>query len=838
MKALLVLLFSFSVLANEPNCDREFVSFDEFDEYIAKYIQKNNDVPSPEQVYKMKRFKEMSNKEVTQYLNDRISLVVKHKAGIHESVIDNFKKVLVKHLSSKNFFIPSISDFADLTGTPVSVLRKLDPNIPEETRLFKDYIFSLVESDPVVVEALNKNMKKYLKEFYEKYQILPVGSKHRLELAEANGLSKKEMKIFWPALNGTEAEQVAFYTAIIREDEKTFEKAVKNFAKQYAELSYKRGITPSLDELAKYINVSSKDVEMMVGKGKLFDEEAVLYNFAKMHFDAKFMHVTSRMYFNNAKRKVFFKELGEKRFQIYTSAVGGAKVREDVYQAMLRMKEYNDGVLSISPVENMSAHLDPMLYEADKINHHLNVSSFEVIPTLRVINGQVTAKQINGMTGYQRIGPRQGFTILPSTKIAVDTVSTAQNGANPLQYYLTGTITGENYHTKGLSKAVQQRTNTIAKYDHTLGAVIVELDDTIARKTGQKANPQAHIRHVKFDEELGGIVDNGLLYRPDGVYKMPKSKALIFGDLHGVQMMEQQAPAIKEAIHYHDFEYLVLHDFFDGYSINHHDKNPLSRTAKAQKGTNSLRGEISQAIAMVNAFMMMKKDFRIVVPPSNHDYWLQRFKTQGWYMEDSENYHLAKAVELAYEEGKHPLEYLMVNGENFGFNPLIDKDRIRFLQPGEAFKFTNGEQGAALKEIHVGYHGDNGMFGRSVSLNQLRKSTHSAVIGHTHILQQRVSNQTRDIVKIGAMTVEQGYALNSFSSVGSSYAVVDASLNVQVFQNLNLLHRFFLDPELRKKKLKNVVISPKVLEEFEPNHNYDLDNGGGVDQHRGIIRIE
>ncbi|MBL7664970.1 MAG: hypothetical protein JNM93_07530 [Bacteriovoracaceae bacterium] len=831
MKIILALIFSTSAFAKvNAECDNFLKN--ELSKVVEKHIEKYFDIPSIDELRNNKELIEASPKLISESVDASVSKIAV-KPAVQSNLKSHYADILTKHFK-KDFNIPTLNDFVVLAKTSIENFRKLNPDMPADTRKFKEYIFNLVKDDAEIQQILDDNLNSFLKVFIKKHYRLPVGPL-KLEFAETMGVSKPELKIFYPDLAKTPAEQAAFYFKQINKNVDEFAAVRKDILNKYSGLAKLKLELPEQERLAKYLEISNDELGYFFGEGRFFKDAEDIRNQAMEMYPERFVKVKDTLYFTDAKRQLYFDEVKSKRVHIITSAVAGAAVHEAL-GGLISYKNARNGTLAVLAMEKMITYLDDALYRLDMNELFIVDASYAVLPDVNIIDGQITAKQINGLTGFQRVGPRFGYNIMPSTKIAVETVRTAENGKRPLQYLLTGTITGENYYTAGLGRTIQMRTNTIAQYDHTIGAVVVEIDDSVASKLGAKTYPQVHVRHIKYDKQLGGFVDKGKLYKNDGtIVDLPKSRALVFGDVHGTKMREKLGPAMKNAIMSHEFDYMMIHDGFDGSSIPHHSyKNKVAMNKMAQGNKLSLLDEVAQFIALYDSMLSLKPDFQMVFAPSNHDFWVSRFATESWYQDDTMNYHVADFVKEALRAGVHPLEYFYKYGDRVGIAQGQFPERVRFLKHGEPFKLTNGKKGAALKEMHLGYHGDNGMWGRTVSLKSLQQAAVSAIVGHGHPVQMRVSNGNRDTIMLGAMTTDAEYAANSFSNVGASYALVDANLNAQVFQNGYLLDTFMLNDEMVYKPVLYPSQYPKVMEEFEMNKSYDLDNGGGADQYRDV----
>jgi hypothetical protein len=272
----------------------------------------------------------------------------------------------------------------------------------------------------------------------------------------------------------------------------------------------------------------------------------------------------------------------------------------------------------------------------------------------------------------------------------------------PKMMITTGACTEKNY--------TDSKSGKKGEFHHTLGFVIVEIKDKDIFFT----------RQVTADED-GNFYD--LYNRVE--YDMNKSKsiitdvtsisALILGDLHYGQHDEVVIKKTIEMMKKIKPDHVVLHDVFDGLSINHHEANdPFAQYKKEADGTNSLKNEIDAMLQGLEVF----KDYNVTVVRSNHDDFLDRWlKNTDWRKANT----MKNSIE--YME----YSYLLLRGEApNGIIPyLINKKypQMKTLGRNDSFVVNSWE---------LGQHGDIGSNGSRGSLLQFRKLNTKIVVGHYH----------------------------------------------------------------------------------------------------------
>jgi hypothetical protein len=267
----------------------------------------------------------------------------------------------------------------------------------------------------------------------------------------------------------------------------------------------------------------------------------------------------------------------------------------------------------------------------------------------------------------------------------------------------TGAVTAPRYNT---NNARGDR----AKRDHVYGAVMVEVVDDVI----------FHVRNLRAQPSTGKFVDLGQAY--DGNRKPGKSvlEALVLGDIHlgdtdpkvmaaNYEMMEQLKP-----------RRLVLHDLFNGHSVNHHNIGKIATQAREiyeahrQNLEEELRMNYEELCKLSG---MMGKSGEILVVASNHNEFLDRYLDQMRFATDPENSKLAAQLYAHLVDGKNPLEVGIRLMGNLPSN-------IRFLGREDDFK---------VRGWQLASHGDRGAHGARGSTRAKEFAHGRSITGHTHV---------------------------------------------------------------------------------------------------------
>jgi hypothetical protein len=244
-----------------------------------------------------------------------------------------------------------------------------------------------------------------------------------------------------------------------------------------------------------------------------------------------------------------------------------------------------------------------------------------------------------------------------------------------------------------------------AEFHHIYGFCIIELkdDDTF------------YIRQVTADDD-GNFIDLNNKVEKGTISKIKTCAAYIFGDIHASQVHQ---PIIEETNRLFDKitpRRIVLHDLFNGESINHHDlKDPIKLFEKLESGRNVLKKEIENVYGFLENNKLLK--YKPIVVRSNHDDMIDRWiKESDWKKDlvNSREYMEYTLALLDKKANKGILSFLLE--KRYG-------DKITCLGLDDSFKISGWE---------VGQHGHVGSNGSRGSFQQYRNLNTKIITGHSH----------------------------------------------------------------------------------------------------------
>jgi len=467
-----------------------------------------------------------------------------------------------------------------------------------------------------------------------------------------------------------------------------------------------KGRLPTWGEIQSEIGVPRRTVRRFFG------------NLASL-FDAATS--SGEMIFTEERAASTHNEIKKVRTYFITAAVAGAPAFGDAMKAVKNsFCKKNNASLLILPCadpaakdvgKGMSEFLsENMVFENTNLNNNLSIQAI-----------RLSAKQINPTTGLARFGQRNTSVIFASPKQSLEYVPVSNNRL-PHALISTGAITHPNYQTETY---LSQRTAYIAEHDHVMGGLIVELEN----------DELFHFRHVQFNKD-GSFTDLGTRYYPNGTSKFFPILNLTLGDRHVTSTCPVVSSVTDEMIDYLKPKNIVLHDVFNGTSINHHLlKKPIT---KAKSSFMTLREEGDLVKADIEHLANHTSIDNIYIVKSNHDEWIDRYLEEFRFQFDTVNLELSLELALAKIRGEDVLSKL-VNTKN------------------KKVKFLKRDQDLIFNGVQYGCHGDY-MHG-GMSYDMIEKAYGMACVGHKHTAGKR-----RGVSIVGTSTeLREDYAKGPIS---------------------------------------------------------------------------
>jgi nucleoid DNA-binding protein len=381
-----------------------------------------------------------------------------------------------------------------------------------------------------------------------------------------------------------------------------------------------------------------------------------------------------------------------KKVFVITTVITGAKVDTNFLASIDNYCKIHNAELLLIPAmdTNQKVSIDPILKgrrfitEDTKLNENCGIIGIGIRP-----------KTVDSTSGLNRIGRRNGTFIVAGTKRTLKYVATT-NKKLPHALMSTGALTLPNYG----SFTLMNKQNYIAHNDHTMGAVIVELDK----------NNYFHFRQITADSS-GKFIDLGIEYSKNKTRKVKAN--LVLGDLHIGKTCPIVRKATLELSDKLNIKKWIIHDAFDAYTISHHDIGKQATLAiKANKGMLSLRKELDD---YVNELVFLSKKRQLIIVKSNHDEHLERYLSEARYIKHPHNHQLGLQLANALIEENNPLEWYTKS--------KVGNINVMWLKRDEDY---------IIGGVQLGAHGDKGPNGSQASITSMEASYGDVVYGHAH----------------------------------------------------------------------------------------------------------
>jgi hypothetical protein len=392
-----------------------------------------------------------------------------------------------------------------------------------------------------------------------------------------------------------------------------------------------------------------------------------------------------------------------KKFVI-TTAVTGCELDTKMYKTVKQYCKLNKAALLVLVASDPASNLDRgTLGRIDKrlTSEAIVLEDTELNSNIFLSTIKLSAKQVDPITGLGRIGQRKGTFVYASPKQRLKS-SPVSNVKMPHFLMTTGAITVPDYTS---ANYMSNRTAYIADYDHVMGGLIVEIGDS----------DEYHFRQFQCDN--GKMIDLGVEY--DGKdTKEARPEAFVLGDWHAGSTCPMSKKVWEDISKKLKPKRLIMHDLFDGASINHHEAHNIHlKSLRARAGQLDLEAELK--IVAKDLKYLSKLADEVVVVKSNHDEFLKRFLEKGDFRNDPHNFRtfLDLALYMQDNPGKDVLKHGV---EKYG---KLNKNNINWLKRDDDL-YVSG--------IQLGAHGDKGANGARGGLKSMETAYGQSVTGHSH----------------------------------------------------------------------------------------------------------
>jgi hypothetical protein len=393
-----------------------------------------------------------------------------------------------------------------------------------------------------------------------------------------------------------------------------------------------------------------------------------------------------------------------------------AKLHKTFYQGLESCAKDLDAELIIAPIAGKNS-LENVLHEdLDNNSHIFTGTNLWLNKNIQLRDIVVPPQNVDPTTGKKTLVSKYNSSlIVPHAKQRYLPVPVF-NSDLPRYLYTTGAVTLPNYN-------VANHRGDTAERNHIFGGLVVEvIDDTYF-----------NIRNLRALKN-GKFADMGNLYNGDAAPKNIKVDSLVLGDIHWGDHDSAAIEANYEMIEHFKPSRIFLHDFFNGHSVNYHEKdNLLRKTREYGRGRLFLGDEFKQGYEeLKNLSKVAGRNSQIYIISSNHHDFLPRYiNSDAWRKNDIWNaeigsYLFSKGVSLLTSENHNDdSAYLIEQGmKRHGRIP----SNVNFLNLEDNLR-RHGYQLAS--HGHKGGHGSRGGSAKARSVTGGGKS----ITGHSHSME-------------------------------------------------------------------------------------------------------
>ena len=430
----------------------------------------------------------------------------------------------------------------------------------------------------------------------------------------------------------------------------------------------------------------------------------------------------------------------------------GSKSYVSVLKQKIKMEKGEE--VSLTEEEGLiSLHEVPNVYVISYTVHLTNYLTINSIP--------VMPKNFHPLASLNRMlikNAKEKVSIVAHPQLKLQVQPGGVNHIAPSVYVSTGSVSEAFYPYRA---NIQGRVSELAKGVHSSAAWMFSPPDKDAGLNKSSAPGLYHFKPLyerefvepKENQIYRGIVDKSYFYGNHGEKFPLEVEYLVLGDLHVGSTNPKMFKVLAELLKEHPKANIVLHDAFDGSSINPHEsERVLASSQQAHSEMFSLEAEYRRNVEVINSLLELTEG-KIYFVHSNHPLWLKRLLDSPKAYTDPINSKFATEIRFAVEMDKlDPFEYLYQERENYHKNyPRLflreklaedsvytsDPSRIVVLSPGEPLY-----AGTKKSPINLSIHGHNISGGRTGVGPSNIPNLGVAVVGHTHspLIEHGVTN--------------------------------------------------------------------------------------------------
>lgn len=392
----------------------------------------------------------------------------------------------------------------------------------------------------------------------------------------------------------------------------------------------------------------------------------------------------------------------DKKYYLITWAQNATPVHAEFWKNLKAYSNYLDANLGVvqgryqNPTSLWTSKMGSEEWWDDEVKPYLDGARHRIHEYMDLLSDvKIRPTASTPLTGFEGVSGDRS-SILGHPRVHLKSLPVL-NGHPSKLLLTTGACTIKNYtDTKSGKKA---------EFHHTYGFVIVEIKDDLIY----------YVRQVTADDD-GSFTDLNNKVSNGEVSKILSCDAFVMGDLHVANVDHNIVEKTMQLFNVISPKNVVLHDLFDGQSVNHHEaKDPIKAYERYVNGNDIVLKEVEGLYKFIDQYDLIR--FNPIVVRSNHDEWLDRWIVGKDWKQDIPNakeYFMYGLALLNGNASKGLIPYLLEN--TYGSS-------ITVLELDDSYKINGWEVG---QHGHLGSHGSRG------NLTQYRKLNTKVIVGDYH----------------------------------------------------------------------------------------------------------
>jgi len=398
-------------------------------------------------------------------------------------------------------------------------------------------------------------------------------------------------------------------------------------------------------------------------------------------------------------KKATKRKLSKSKYYIVTWAQNNTSVHKELWRNILAYSNYLDASIHVilGRYKNPTRidDKDPDEHWAQEVEPYMDAKRHSIHKKLKIMSDiKIQPTAAKPLTGLESMSGIES-AIFGHPKMQMDTIP-ALEGYEPKMIFTTGAVTNINYSD---SKAGKK-----GEFHHVFGFVIVEIQDK-------------EIFHIRQVTALRNGSFSDLIYNVKGgkVEAIEKIEYMNLGDKHIGDHCPDVEKQQKRLLDRLKPKHAIIQDVYNGTSVNPHEEyDPVKRYLLQKEGKHLIKKEVEDMLDWIDSM----KQYNLVIVPSNHNDWLDRYINRQDWKKDIHNAREYVEYSKILLDGRAPkglIAYLI--DQRFG-------KEVKTLSRNDSFRIYG---------IELAQHGDIGTNGSRGGVHQFRKLSTKMDLGHSHV---------------------------------------------------------------------------------------------------------